>query len=85
MGRIGRMGRRILLYQRVPRRLVEHSPCHRPIVAYYFQSVREKRACHRAFAGGMRQKWPETSDGLAKMRKIITSARFTSHVLGQEL
>jgi hypothetical protein len=33
----------------------------------------------------MRQKWPETSDGLAKMRKIITAARFTSHVVGQEL
>jgi hypothetical protein len=65
--------------------LIEHSPCYHPIVAYYFQSVREKRACHRAFAGGMRQKWPETSNGLAKMRKINTAARFTSHVVGQEL
>jgi hypothetical protein len=33
----------------------------------------------------MRQKWPDTSNGLAKMRKIITAARFTSHVVGQEL
>jgi hypothetical protein len=55
------------------------------IVAYYFQSAREKQACHHAFAGGMRQKWPEPSDGPAKMRKINTAARFTSHVVGQEL
>jgi hypothetical protein len=66
--------------------LTEHSPCFRPIVVYYFQSAREKAGHHRASAGAMKKKWPEPTPGASEdAAKIITAARFTSHVVGQEL
>ena len=78
------MGEAAYLGWRV-RRLIEHSPCYRPIVVYYFQSAREKRAGSSRDRRRDEAEVSGASDGSERMRQINTAPRFTSRVTGLEL